>query len=155
MVCWKCSDNKVALQYDGNKMNKVCKACYSVLTGQSGDSVERRTQEVSLDIIFLITSLPFVLFYISKILKLIWLFFWFFSVIDLYYSAVLCIYFSHTFTSHSSSSLKNPQCLVTFLWVVSWITPRPTALRTGSRSGLFWQRLSPRWFTCTLHHRYG
>uniref|UniRef100_A0A3P8WIT0 FYVE, RhoGEF and PH domain containing 4b n=1 Tax=Cynoglossus semilaevis TaxID=244447 RepID=A0A3P8WIT0_CYNSE len=45
VVCWKCSDNKVALQYDGNKMNKVCKACYSVLTGQSGDSVERRTQE--------------------------------------------------------------------------------------------------------------
>uniref|UniRef100_A0A3Q3ILC6 FYVE, RhoGEF and PH domain containing 4b n=1 Tax=Monopterus albus TaxID=43700 RepID=A0A3Q3ILC6_MONAL len=25
VVCWKCLDNKVALEYDGNKMNKVCK----------------------------------------------------------------------------------------------------------------------------------
>ncbi|KAM3858993.1 FYVE, RhoGEF and PH domain-containing protein 4-like [Diretmus argenteus] len=37
VVCWKCSDNKAALEYDGNKVNKVCKACYSTLTGGHGD----------------------------------------------------------------------------------------------------------------------
>ncbi|KAM9807558.1 FYVE, RhoGEF and PH domain-containing protein 4a [Neosynchiropus ocellatus] len=35
VVCWKCSDNKVALEYDGNKMNKVCRDCYSILTGET------------------------------------------------------------------------------------------------------------------------
>uniref|UniRef100_A0A8D3E756 FYVE, RhoGEF and PH domain containing 4a n=1 Tax=Scophthalmus maximus TaxID=52904 RepID=A0A8D3E756_SCOMX len=35
VVCWKCSDNKVALEYDGNKMNKVCRDCFSMLTGES------------------------------------------------------------------------------------------------------------------------
>lgn len=34
MVCWKCSDNKVPLEYDGNKMNKVCRDCFSILTGE-------------------------------------------------------------------------------------------------------------------------
>ncbi|KAG7214927.1 hypothetical protein INR49_005202 [Caranx melampygus] len=34
VVCWKCSDNKVPLEYDGNKTNKVCKDCYSILTGE-------------------------------------------------------------------------------------------------------------------------
>lgn len=51
MVCWKCSDTKVALEYDGNRLNKVCKACYSILTGQRGERVEgkkRRMLEVSL-----------------------------------------------------------------------------------------------------------
>lgn len=51
VVCWKCSDNKVALEYDGNKLNKVCKACYSILTGQRGERVDgkkRRMLEVSL-----------------------------------------------------------------------------------------------------------
>ncbi|KAM9772371.1 FYVE, RhoGEF and PH domain-containing protein 4-like isoform 2-T2 [Syngnathus typhle] len=48
VVCWKCSDNKVALAYDGNKMNKVCKSCYAVLTGQRGGrggSTKRPTAE--------------------------------------------------------------------------------------------------------------
>ncbi|KAM9328167.1 FYVE, RhoGEF and PH domain-containing protein 4-like [Pholidichthys leucotaenia] len=45
VVCWKCSDYKVALEYDGNKLNKVCKACYAVLTGQSRDGKKRRTLE--------------------------------------------------------------------------------------------------------------
>lgn len=40
VVCAKCSDNKVALEYDGNKLNKVCKSCYSILTGQREDRVE-------------------------------------------------------------------------------------------------------------------
>ncbi|XP_035281589.1 FYVE, RhoGEF and PH domain-containing protein 4a isoform X2 [Anguilla anguilla] len=35
VVCWKCSDNKAALEYDGNKMNKVCKDCYGILMGGS------------------------------------------------------------------------------------------------------------------------
>uniref|UniRef100_A0A8B9KKC2 FYVE, RhoGEF and PH domain containing 4b n=1 Tax=Astyanax mexicanus TaxID=7994 RepID=A0A8B9KKC2_ASTMX len=35
VVCWKCSENKAALEYDGNKMNKVCKDCYSILTGRA------------------------------------------------------------------------------------------------------------------------
>lgn len=51
MVCWKCLDSKVALEYDGNKLNKVCKACYSTLTGQREERVEenkRRILEVSL-----------------------------------------------------------------------------------------------------------
>ncbi|XP_018558968.1 FYVE, RhoGEF and PH domain-containing protein 4a isoform X2 [Lates calcarifer] len=34
VVCWKCSDNKVPLEYDGNKMNKVCRDCFSILTGE-------------------------------------------------------------------------------------------------------------------------
>lgn len=34
VVCWKCSDNKVQLEYDGNKMNKVCRDCFSILTGE-------------------------------------------------------------------------------------------------------------------------
>lgn len=50
MVCWKCSDNKVALEYDGNKLNKVCKACYLILTNQRGEKLDgkkRRTLEVN------------------------------------------------------------------------------------------------------------
>ncbi|KAK5876800.1 hypothetical protein CesoFtcFv8_026116 [Champsocephalus esox] len=50
VVCWKCSDNKVPLEYDGNKLNKVCKACYFVLIAQRGDSMvgkKRRTLETS------------------------------------------------------------------------------------------------------------
>lgn len=34
VVCWKCSDNKAALEYDGNKLNKVCKSCFLILTTQ-------------------------------------------------------------------------------------------------------------------------
>uniref|UniRef100_A0AAY5F445 FYVE, RhoGEF and PH domain containing 4a n=1 Tax=Electrophorus electricus TaxID=8005 RepID=A0AAY5F445_ELEEL len=40
VVCWKCSDNKAPLEYDGNKINKVCRDCYSVLTGHT-DSEEK------------------------------------------------------------------------------------------------------------------
>uniref|UniRef100_A0A8C8M3U4 FYVE, RhoGEF and PH domain containing 4b n=1 Tax=Oncorhynchus tshawytscha TaxID=74940 RepID=A0A8C8M3U4_ONCTS len=31
VVCWRCSDNKVTLEYDGNKVNKVCLDCHSAL----------------------------------------------------------------------------------------------------------------------------
>ncbi|XP_071361331.1 FYVE, RhoGEF and PH domain-containing protein 4a isoform X3 [Trachinotus anak] len=34
VVCWKCSDYKVQLEYDGNKMSKVCRECFSILTGE-------------------------------------------------------------------------------------------------------------------------
>lgn len=50
VVCWKCSDNKVALEYDGNKLNKVCKSCYSILSAQSGERTQvkrRHTLDVS------------------------------------------------------------------------------------------------------------
>lgn len=40
VVCGKCSDYKAPLEYDGNKMSKVCKDCNSVLTGHI-DSEER------------------------------------------------------------------------------------------------------------------
>ncbi|XP_046720288.1 FYVE, RhoGEF and PH domain-containing protein 4a isoform X2 [Silurus meridionalis] len=40
VVCWKCSDNKAPLEYDGNKMNKVCRDCYSILKGHT-DSEEK------------------------------------------------------------------------------------------------------------------
>ncbi|XP_051247967.1 FYVE, RhoGEF and PH domain-containing protein 4-like isoform X2 [Dicentrarchus labrax] len=46
VVCWKCSDNKVALEYDNNKLNKVCKACYSILTGQRGERVEGKKRRI-------------------------------------------------------------------------------------------------------------
>ncbi|XP_070785484.1 FYVE, RhoGEF and PH domain-containing protein 4-like [Enoplosus armatus] len=46
VVCWKCSDNKVALEYDGNKLNKVCKACYSILIGQRGEKVEGKKRRI-------------------------------------------------------------------------------------------------------------
>lgn len=49
VVCWRCSDNKVALEYDGNRLNKVCKSCYSILSAQRGGRTEGRgrTPEVS------------------------------------------------------------------------------------------------------------
>lgn len=33
VVCWKCSEYKVHLEYDASKLNKVCKDCYSILSG--------------------------------------------------------------------------------------------------------------------------
>ncbi|XP_061577336.1 FYVE, RhoGEF and PH domain-containing protein 4a isoform X2 [Cololabis saira] len=34
VVCWKCSDNKAQLEYDNNKSNKVCRDCFSILSGE-------------------------------------------------------------------------------------------------------------------------
>ncbi|XP_078797877.1 FYVE, RhoGEF and PH domain-containing protein 4 isoform X3 [Oryzias latipes] len=42
VVCWRCSENKVALEYDGNKLNKVCKACFPILTRPRGGEEEDR-----------------------------------------------------------------------------------------------------------------
>ncbi|XP_047431850.1 FYVE, RhoGEF and PH domain-containing protein 4-like isoform X2 [Mugil cephalus] len=46
VVCWKCSEYKVALEYDGNKLNKVCKACYSILTGRGGERMDRKKRRL-------------------------------------------------------------------------------------------------------------
>ncbi|KAL7828282.1 hypothetical protein AOLI_G00314340 [Acnodon oligacanthus] len=35
VVCWRCSDYKTTLEYDSNRMNKVCKDCFSILTGRT------------------------------------------------------------------------------------------------------------------------
>ncbi|XP_048463795.1 FYVE, RhoGEF and PH domain-containing protein 4 [Rhincodon typus] len=40
VVCWKCSDYKASLAYDGNKPSKVCKDCYIIITGKT-DSEEK------------------------------------------------------------------------------------------------------------------
>lgn len=42
VVCYKCSDNKVALEYDGNKMNKVCNDCYRILKGETVSEENKR-----------------------------------------------------------------------------------------------------------------
>ncbi|CAN9508308.1 unnamed protein product [Ophioblennius macclurei] len=42
VVCWKCSDNKAPLEYDGNKLNKVCKDCYLILTAQRGERTDEK-----------------------------------------------------------------------------------------------------------------
>ncbi|XP_031712517.1 FYVE, RhoGEF and PH domain-containing protein 4a isoform X2 [Anarrhichthys ocellatus] len=42
VVCWKCSDNKVALEYDGNKVNKVCRDCHSILSGKTRSEVKKK-----------------------------------------------------------------------------------------------------------------
>ncbi|XP_068162454.1 FYVE, RhoGEF and PH domain-containing protein 4-like isoform X2 [Antennarius striatus] len=50
VVCWKCSDNKVPLEYDGNKLNKVCKSCYTILIGRRGEKVDgKRRQTLELE----------------------------------------------------------------------------------------------------------
>ncbi|KAM9313186.1 FYVE, RhoGEF and PH domain-containing protein 4 [Gastrophryne carolinensis] len=49
VVCWKCSDYKAPLAYDGNKINKVCKDCYSILKGEN-DSEEKEKKRGILEI---------------------------------------------------------------------------------------------------------
>ncbi|KAJ8370198.1 hypothetical protein SKAU_G00102260 [Synaphobranchus kaupii] len=47
VVCWKCSDFKAALQYDDNKVNRVCRACYNILVGQTeGQEKEGRKRGI-------------------------------------------------------------------------------------------------------------
>ncbi|XP_061922468.1 FYVE, RhoGEF and PH domain-containing protein 2-like isoform X1 [Entelurus aequoreus] len=45
VVCWRCSDHKVALEYDGYKLNKVCKSCFSVLSAPRGGGAKKRSPE--------------------------------------------------------------------------------------------------------------
>uniref|UniRef100_A0A8C0IUA4 FYVE, RhoGEF and PH domain containing 4 n=1 Tax=Chelonoidis abingdonii TaxID=106734 RepID=A0A8C0IUA4_CHEAB len=45
VVCWKCSDYKAQLEYDGNKLNKVCKDCYQIIMGCT-DSEEKKKKGI-------------------------------------------------------------------------------------------------------------
>ncbi|KAM9170298.1 FYVE, RhoGEF and PH domain-containing protein 4 isoform 1-T1 [Pangshura tecta] len=45
VVCWKCSDYKAQLEYDGNKLNKVCKDCYQIIRGCT-DSEEKKKKGI-------------------------------------------------------------------------------------------------------------
>uniref|UniRef100_A0A674IBM1 FYVE, RhoGEF and PH domain containing 4 n=2 Tax=Terrapene triunguis TaxID=2587831 RepID=A0A674IBM1_9SAUR len=45
VVCWKCSDYKAHLEYDGNKLNKVCKDCYHIIMGCT-DSEEKKKKGI-------------------------------------------------------------------------------------------------------------
>uniref|UniRef100_A0A803T0U2 FYVE, RhoGEF and PH domain containing 4 n=1 Tax=Anolis carolinensis TaxID=28377 RepID=A0A803T0U2_ANOCA len=45
VVCWKCSDYKAHLEYDSNKLNKVCKDCYHIITGCT-DSEEKKKRGI-------------------------------------------------------------------------------------------------------------
>ncbi|XP_033017852.1 FYVE, RhoGEF and PH domain-containing protein 4 isoform X1 [Lacerta agilis] len=45
VVCWKCSDYKAHLEYDGGKLNKVCKDCYHIITGCT-DSEEKKKKGI-------------------------------------------------------------------------------------------------------------
>ncbi|XP_029417734.1 FYVE, RhoGEF and PH domain-containing protein 4 isoform X3 [Nannospalax galili] len=45
VVCWKCSDYKAQLEYDGGRLNKVCKDCYQIISGFT-DSEEKRRKGI-------------------------------------------------------------------------------------------------------------
>ncbi|CAL8318770.1 unnamed protein product [Lota lota] len=43
VVCWKCSDHKVALEYDKKRLSKVCKDCHGVLSGREPTEPKRHS----------------------------------------------------------------------------------------------------------------
>ncbi|XP_058139011.1 FYVE, RhoGEF and PH domain-containing protein 4 isoform X2 [Dasypus novemcinctus] len=45
VVCWKCSDYKAQLEYDGGKLSKVCKDCYQIISGFT-DSEEKKRKGI-------------------------------------------------------------------------------------------------------------
>ncbi|KAM7116729.1 FYVE, RhoGEF and PH domain-containing protein 4 isoform 1-T1 [Molossus nigricans] len=45
VVCWKCSDYKAQLEYDGGKLSKVCKDCYQIISGFA-DSEEKKRKGI-------------------------------------------------------------------------------------------------------------
>ncbi|XP_006902243.1 PREDICTED: FYVE, RhoGEF and PH domain-containing protein 4 [Elephantulus edwardii] len=45
VVCWKCSDYKAQLEYDGGKLSKVCKDCYHIISGFA-DSEEKKRKGI-------------------------------------------------------------------------------------------------------------
>ncbi|XP_023572054.1 FYVE, RhoGEF and PH domain-containing protein 4 isoform X2 [Octodon degus] len=45
VVCWKCSDYKAQLEYDGGKWSKVCRDCYQIISGLS-DSEEKKRRGI-------------------------------------------------------------------------------------------------------------
>ncbi|XP_018602313.2 FYVE, RhoGEF and PH domain-containing protein 2-like [Scleropages formosus] len=47
VVCWRCSDFKAALQYDSDRVNRVCRDCYAILVGQpDGPAVSERKRGI-------------------------------------------------------------------------------------------------------------
>ncbi|XP_053517543.1 FYVE, RhoGEF and PH domain-containing protein 4 isoform X2 [Artibeus jamaicensis] len=42
VVCWKCSDYKAQLEYDGGKLSKVCKDCYQIISGFTDNEEKKR-----------------------------------------------------------------------------------------------------------------
>lgn len=42
VVCWKCSDYKAQLEYDGGRLNKVCKDCYQIMSGFAESEEKKR-----------------------------------------------------------------------------------------------------------------
>ncbi|KAM5288395.1 FYVE, RhoGEF and PH domain-containing protein 4 [Ctenodactylus gundi] len=42
VVCWKCSDYKAQLEYDGGKLSKVCKDCYQIISGFTESEEKKR-----------------------------------------------------------------------------------------------------------------
>ncbi|XP_073079436.1 FYVE, RhoGEF and PH domain-containing protein 4 isoform X2 [Manis javanica] len=45
VVCWKCSDYKAQLEYDGGKLSKVCRDCYQIISGFT-DSEEKKRKGI-------------------------------------------------------------------------------------------------------------
>ncbi|KAL1789207.1 FYVE, and PH domain-containing 4, partial [Sigmodon hispidus] len=45
VVCWKCSDYKAQLEYDGGRLNKVCKDCFQIISGCT-DSEEKKRKGI-------------------------------------------------------------------------------------------------------------
>uniref|UniRef100_A0A8C5L0V0 FYVE, RhoGEF and PH domain-containing protein 4 n=1 Tax=Jaculus jaculus TaxID=51337 RepID=A0A8C5L0V0_JACJA len=42
VVCWKCSDYKAQLEYDGGKLSKVCKDCFQIISGFTDNEEKKR-----------------------------------------------------------------------------------------------------------------
>lgn len=42
MVCWKCSDYKAQLEYDGGKVSKVCRDCFLLISGFTDGEEKKR-----------------------------------------------------------------------------------------------------------------
>ncbi|XP_013004769.1 FYVE, RhoGEF and PH domain-containing protein 4 isoform X3 [Cavia porcellus] len=45
VVCWKCSDYKAQLEYDGGKWSKVCRDCFQIISGFT-DSEEKKRKGI-------------------------------------------------------------------------------------------------------------
>ncbi|XP_016047454.2 FYVE, RhoGEF and PH domain-containing protein 4 isoform X2 [Erinaceus europaeus] len=45
VVCWRCSDYKAQLEYDGGKLNKVCRDCFQSISGVT-DSEEKKRRGI-------------------------------------------------------------------------------------------------------------
>jgi len=46
VVCGSCSSQKVALQYDENRVHRVCDACHIILSKHGGDVAENDDDDI-------------------------------------------------------------------------------------------------------------